>query len=479
MPTISTLHFAESLPVTRARLSRRAFLRLGVILGIGLAVSSCALPEVDPFPVAGKSNTDGLTTPGREEIQLVYQDWRADWVPGMVEEMLAQFHDTHPNLRVFFTPDPDNLADTMLAEMEAGTAPDLFWGGSTFFPTWAQQGHMLDLRPYVAADLETTTIADWDPAQYRAFFLRDGRHFGLPKYHGAVALYYNKDLFDQAGVDYPTPAWNYEDYLVAMTQLSHNNTAGQREQWGSMVDIAWDRLQIYVNGWGGHLVAPYDPARCTVDEPAALAALAWLRSRMWDDRVMATFPDVQYMSPRSAFINQRIAMVEEGSWVLKDILRNTDFRIGVVPMPAGRKQRVTLATSDGFGIYGRTEYPDAAWELLQFLTSRDYGLALAKADFLQPARASLLDAWMGFVRAEFPEKAQELDLTAFADGHIKGYSVTVEIAENMAEVQPRMATAFEKIFTLGQASVATLHAVCAQINQLQQSVDAKDPHLAE
>lgn len=469
----------ESIPATKRRLSRRAFLHLGLTVVAGLTISNCSLPDVEAFPLLKQRNAEAPTPLGREEIQLVYQDWRADWVPGMVEEMLAQFHDTHPNLRVFFTPDPDNLADAMLAEMEAGTAPDLFWGGSTFFPTWAQQGHMLDLRPYVAADLDAATIADWDPVQYQAFFLPDGRQFGLPKYHGAVALYYNKDLFDQAGVAYPTAAWDDVDYLAAMKQLSSDNAAGQREQWGSMVDIAWDRLQIYINGWGGHLVAPYDPAHCTIDEPPALAALAWLRARMWDDRVMATYPDVQYMSPRSAFINQRVAMVEEGSWVLKDILRDTDFHIGVVPLPAGRKQRVTLATSDGFGIYGRTEYPAAAWELLQFLTSSDYGLALAKADFLQPARASLLDAWMGFVRAEFPEKTEDLDLSTFADGHMKGYSVTVEIAENMGEVQPRMAAAFEKIFTLGQAPVETLHVVCAQINQLQKRVDPKDPHLAE
>jgi len=477
MPKIATAQVAEANPSPARRLSRRAFLQLGITLA-GLAVSSCTWREFDPAAIAER-HTPATTIPGREEIQLVYQDWRADWVPGMVEAMLAQFHETHPDLRVFFTPDPDNLADTMLAEMEAGTAPDLFWGGSTFFPTWAQQGHMLDLRPYVAADLDATTIADWDPAQYHAFFLRDGRQFGLPKYHGAVALFYNKDLFDAAGVAYPTEQWSYLDYLAAMTALTQNNAAGQREVWGSMVEIAWDRLQIYVNSWGGHLVAPYDSARCTADEPAALAALAWLRARMWDDRVMATYPDVQYMSPRSAFINQRIAMVEEGSWVLKDILRNADFRLGVVPLPSGRKARVTLATSDGFGIYAGTEYPDAAWELLQFLTSRDYGLALVKADFLQPARLSLLEEWSNFIRSEFPEKTQDLDLAAFADGHVKGYSVTAEIAENMAEVQPRMADAFEKIFTLGQAPVNLLHTVCAQVNQWQRDVDGKDPHLAE
>lgn len=459
------------------RLSRRAFLTLGVALSAGAAVSSCALAENHFLPIDSRSAL--VITPAQEEIQLVYQDWRTDWFPAMLEEQLAQFHDQHPNIRVFFTPDPDNLAEVMVAEMEAGTAPDVLWGGSTFFPSWAQQGHMWDLRAYVAADLDAATVAEWDPVQYRAFFLRDGRQFGLPKYHGAVALYYNKDLFDRYAVDYPTAQWNYEDYLAAMRQLSQDNSLGQRELWGSMVDIAWDRLQLHVNSWGGHLVSPADPTLCVFDQPEALAALDWLRANMWEDRVMATFPDVQYMSPRSAFINQRTAMVEEGSWVLKEILLNADFRVGVAPMPVGRQRRVTLATSDGFGIYTGTQYPDAAWELLKFLISKEYGLAMAKADFLQPARASLVDAWIGFIRSEFPEQAQDLDLAVFAQGHFEGYSVTVEIADNMAEIQPKVAAAFDKIFTGGQASVASLYTICAEINQLQRHIAPEHYQQAE
>ncbi|MEZ4620680.1 MAG: hypothetical protein R2867_34935 [Caldilineaceae bacterium] len=86
-------------------------------------------------------------------------------------------------------------------------------------------------------------------------------------------------------------------------------------------------------------MAPYDAAYCVADKPAAIAALEWLRTRMWDEHVMAGFSDVQYMSPPpSAFINQRVAMVEEGSWVLHEILLNSDFRVGVAPLPKGPAQ---------------------------------------------------------------------------------------------------------------------------------------------
>jgi multiple sugar transport system substrate-binding protein len=390
----------------------------------------------------------------------------------MAQQMLTQFHAIHPNIRVFYTPDPEGIAEAMLADMEAGTAPDVFAGCCTFFPIWAQKGHALDLRPYVEADLDQATIDDWDPAQYRSFFLGDGRQYGLPKYHGALALYYNKDLFDEYGVDYPNETWDHDDYLVAMKRLTHDRDGdGQTDLWGSMIDTSWDRIQVHVNGWGGHFVDPDDPTHCRMSEPEALAAMEWIRARMWDDKVMATFLDVQNVSTRQAFINGWLAMVEDGSWALKDILTEADFRIGVAPFPAGPVRRVTLATTDGLGIYAGTRHPDAAWELLKFLVGKYYGRAMARANFLQPARASLVDEWVGFIRQEFPQKARDVDIAAFADGHLKGYSVVTEIFSNMEDAKRITYDAWNQIFTLGQAPVERMKDVCRQIQEAQQGAE--------
>ena len=141
--------------------------------------------------------------------------------------------------------------------------------------------------------------------------------------------------------------------------------------------------------------------------------------------------DVQGLRTRDAFIGGRLAMVEDGSWALKDILAKSDFRVGIAPFPSGPVQRVTLATTDGFGIFAGTEHPEEAWELVKFLISEDFGRAMARANFLQPARASLVDEWASIIRDEFPEKAAEVDILAFADGHINGYSVTAEVFVNM------------------------------------------------
>jgi multiple sugar transport system substrate-binding protein len=386
----------------------------------------------------------------------------------MAQRALEEFHATHPNIRVFYTPDPENLEEGMLADFQAGTAPDVFAGCCTFFPTWAQKAYTLDLRPYVEADVDQATIGDWDPAQYKSFFTREGVQYGLPKYHGALALYYNKDLLDAYGVDYPDGTWDHDDYLAAMKHLARDRDGdGKTDLWGSMIDISWDRVQVHVNGWGGHLVDPEDPTRCRMAEPEAMAAMEWIRARMWDDRVMASFLDVQNLETRQAFITEKIAMVEDGSWALKDILASANFRIGVAPMPTGPVRRVTLATTDGFGIYAGTKHPDAAWELLKFLISKEYGRAMAKANFLQPARASLVDEWVAYIREEFPEKAKDVDIAAFADGHIKGYSVTAEIFANMEEAKGLTYSAWDQIFTLGQAPLEEMTSVCQQIQDTQ------------
>lgn len=449
------------------RVSRRAFLRLAGVSGLGLAVGGCSLP----WGSGGERRTAGRT-------ELVYQDWRTEWFPGMVQAMLEDFHQVHPDIRVFYTPDPENAVflERMLADFQAGTAPDVFQGCCAHLPAWAQKGYTLDLRPFVERDLDEETVADWNPAQYRAFFLPDGRQFALPKYHGALALYFNKDLFDRFGVAYPNEGWDHDHYLEALVRLTGDpDDDGEVDVWGGMLLLGWDRLQVHINAWGGHIVDPADATRCLLDAPQSLAALEWIRARIWDDGVLASPQDVQRLSLAQAFARGKVAMLEEGSWALKEILNSAPFRVGLAPLPAGPRGRVTLATTDGFAIYAGTEHPEEAWELVKFLVGKRYGRAMARANFLQPARLSLVPEWTGFVREQFPGKFAGLDLDVFAQGQREGYSVTAEVfPRRMAEVEALADEAFERIFKRPGGTVNELAGVARRIEELQRDT-ASDP----
>jgi len=92
---------------------------------------------------------------------------------------------------------------------------------------------------------------------------------------------------------------------------------------------------------------------------------------------------------------------------------------------------------------------------------------MARAHLLQPARASLVDEWVGFIRQEYPEQAADMDLAAFAEGQMQHYSVTAEIFSNMDQARRLALGAWQQIFTLGRAPLATLQAVSGQIEQAQ------------
>ena len=432
--------------------SRRSFLKLAGGVASVAAVAGCT-----PRPLASEAQRTG-------KIQLAFQDCRC-----LGEQFLLQdFHGVHPDIEVFYTPEPDDFEDSMLADLQGGVAPDVFAGCCDTLPIWAQKGYLLDLRPFVESDLARETIDDWNEAQYRSFFTAEGMQFALPKYHGSLALYYNKDIFDRYRLAYPSEDWTHTEYLEAMRRIkAAAEAAGQSGLWASMFEVAWERIQVHVNGWNGHFVDPADATRSWMGRPEALAAMEWLRAAIWDERVMASKLDVANAEPRDAFIRGSLAMVEDGSWALRDILEQADFRIGVAPFPAGPARRATLATTDGFAIYAGTQQPEAAWELVKFLTGREYGRAMAEAQLLQPARASLIKDWTELVREQYPTQAEGIDLAVFAAGQIGGYAVTAEVFANMSVARELARAAWEQIYTLGQASVETMMTVSERIEAAQ------------
>ena len=85
----------------------------------------------------------------------------------------------------------------------------------------------------------------------------------------------------------------------------------------------------------------------------------------------------------------------------------------------------------------------------------------------QPARSSLVPVWVDAIRQAYPGKAKEVDIAAFADGHLKGYSVTSESFANMVGASEVADEVWDQIFTLGKLPVSEMAKVCQQIEAIQ------------
>lgn len=109
--------------------SRRVFLRVAGSLAGAAALSACA-----PSPKKGPGPH------GSQAVQLVYQDWRTDYFAAMAQRMLEEFHATHPNIHVFYTPDPTDLNEKMMSDFQAQSAPGRLCGLLRFLPRLGPAG---------------------------------------------------------------------------------------------------------------------------------------------------------------------------------------------------------------------------------------------------------------------------------------------------------------------------------------------------
>ena len=128
----------------------------------------------------------------QEGIQEICNDWTAQGNPEVKVEVI----------------DWDNYWTLLEAGASGGELPDVFWMHSDYAQIYMENDVLLDLTEYIEKD--GIDLGQYYP-DITAIYQSDGKTYALPKDHDTIALLYNKALFDEAGVDYPTYDWTYED----------------------------------------------------------------------------------------------------------------------------------------------------------------------------------------------------------------------------------------------------------------------------
>ena len=269
----------------------------------------------------------------------------------------------------------------------------------------------MKLDPFIKRSMKELDVKDWIEWQYKYFNI-DGAQYGIGKYMGTTALYYNKEWFQQKGVAFPDDTWDWNKYRDAMIKLTdlpnrkwginllgHLGTVGQS-------DVP-DRRQAKVHQNGGTMVDPKNDLKSTLDHPKTIEAFEWIHARIWKDNASAPAPagprlPRQHPDHRALqFAQGHIAMWEEGSWGLVPLTQDKpNFEWDVVTLPKGPAERGALATTDGWSMWGQTKNVDDAWLLFSWFNSDDwYGI---QSRLLQPARLSWLPKWQTMLTQTYP-----------------------------------------------------------------------------
>lgn len=275
------------------------------------------------------------------------------------QKRVDTFRAAHPevDLQLEFLPYDQMWQKVPLAYASGQPYDTYFWDVQAY-------GHfkadlLLNLQPYLdAAGL-------FDPAQYatqlmEAWKLDGTNYYAIPENLQTMALFYNKALFDAAGMPVPDDTWTWQQVVEAAAALTIRD--GDRvQQWGMAIGglFAWWGLQTISWAQGDAFVDnPVEPTRFQFSNPANIETMRFVQNMIASG--VAPSPAVAGQSAdTTGFASGRVAMIPDGSWTISGYA-DLPFEWGMTAVPLWETTRATMYTMGGWVVAKESGVADAA-----------------------------------------------------------------------------------------------------------------------
>ena len=357
-----------------------------------------------------------------KDVELAVSIWDANQEPG-IKEILADFT-KETGIKTKLSVVKWEEYWTMLeAGAQGGSLPDVFWMHSNESERYMSNDMLLDLTDKIA---ESDKI---DPENYPediwGLYTYDDKNFAVPKDIDTIALWYNKSMFDEAGLEYPTADWTWDDVTEAAKKLTKED--------GSQYGLALrnDNNQagyynlIYDNG--GYIIND-DKTKSGWDDPKTIEAMEMLEGWIKD----GVMPPLEVMAENGEdvlFQSGKVAMVPQGSWMVAAYRDNeyTAENCDLVELPksATTGRRASLYNGLRWAASANGEHTEEAWKLIEYLGSEEAQKKQAELGVTMSAYNGTSDAWA---------KSADFNLQAYInmmdDMEIRPYSKTTVTWEN-------------------------------------------------
>ena len=324
-------------------------------------------------------------------IQEICNDWTAQGNPEVKVEVV----------------DWDNYWTLLEAGASGGQLPDVFWMHSDYAQIYMENDVLLDLTSYIEKDGIDLGIYYPD---ITAIYQSDGKTYALPKDHDTIALLYNKALFDEAGVDYPTDDWTYEDMYEAaktITEKTPDDTYG----WACNTSNDQDGWYNYVYAYGGNIVNA-EKTDTAIDSAEGKAGMEMVRKLLTVGTPQAV---VAESGTDSLFQSGKVAMITQGSWMINAFYtaeNHADYAWAQIPYcdrngdgKCQKDERWTCYNGLGWAASAATANPDGAASLIEYLCSEEAQVKQAELGVTMAGIPGISDA--------FADAFEGMDVSAF------------------------------------------------------------------
>lgn len=348
--------------------------------------------------------------------------WDTNQEPG-INEILADFTE-ETGIKTKLTVVKWDEYWTMLeAGAQGGSLPDVFWMHSNESQRYMSNDMLLDLTDKIA-DSDLIDPANY-PEDIWGLYTYDEKYYAVPKDVDTIALWYNKAMFDEAGLAYPTADWTWDDVTEAAKKLTKEDGS----QYGLAVRNDNNQAGYYnlIYDNGGYIIND-DKTKSGWDDPKTIEAMEVLESWIKD----GVMPPIETMSENGEdvlFQSGKVAMVLQGSWMVAAYRDNeyTAENCDVVELPksATTGRRASVYNGLGWAASANGKNTENAWKLIEYLGSEKAQKKQAELGVTMSAYKGTSDAWAN--SADFNLQAY---LNMMDDMEIRPYSKTTVTWEN-------------------------------------------------
>lgn len=340
------------------------FLALAMVLSV--AMTACTPAEPDNSTAAENPSQPPQTQTGDptdEVVTITYSNFNAS---GGQEETLQRmyeaFHEEYPNIIVKIeTIASSDYFTQMQTRVAGGTAPDCYELNIENFASYVNKGALEEITGVDLSGLDDTALAAFNVG---------GKQYGLPGNFSNVVLFYNKDLFDQAGLDYPTSDWTQADVQAAAEAIR----ALGDNIFGYYQPLTYNEFYKVVAQYGGSLLNA-DKTEFTINAPENVAAAQMMADRVLVSNVQPTDVQMGGIGDWDLFMSGRLGMMPTGIWAFNTFTEGCDFDWDIAIEP-GQEVKATHFFSNACVINAESEHKEAAATWITWLTSSDAAAAI-------------------------------------------------------------------------------------------------------
>ena len=282
------------------------------------------------------------------------------------QEIIAAYEDENPDVLIQLEAVAGRDYYTrLLTQLSADAAPDIMQIGDDAVPSFVEQGAFIPLDNYFPADFDPTIYLPGllDPGQI------DGVQYLLPKDYSPVAVYYNKTIFDEAGIAYPQDGWTWDDLLDTALELTQDLDGDNAPDiWGLQLPGVWTTgFEYWVAAAGGQLISEDGKEFVGyMDSDAVVKAVTFYADLYNKYRVAPPVADLNaFGGGNTEFANGQAAMYIFGRWPQASLLDNPNIDLGIAPPPQDAARANVLFWS-GFGVASTSTHPRTATNFLTY-----------------------------------------------------------------------------------------------------------------